>query len=154
MNHVAIAVQDVSEPDWLEFARNTALAALAIKKHDDWDMSILICGDERISDLNKTYRHKEGPTDVLSFNQGDEFSDSKGQRRFLAGDIVISVPALMRNADDFAVSWKEELQRLIIHGILHLSGMDHATNNAWEPMLLEQEFLLESVASQMKEGLR
>ncbi len=154
MNHVSLNLQNIAEPLWLEFARDSASMVLELKNFDNWDMSILICDDALISELNQKYRKMEGPTDVLSFNQGDDYLDSHGKSRFLAGDIVISLPALIRNTLDFSVSLHEELQRLIIHGILHLSGMDHATNNADEPMLSEQEALLERVCHLLKEGLR
>jgi probable rRNA maturation factor len=84
---------------------------------------------------------------VLSFEQGDSYRDADGEDRFLAGDIVISLPALARNADDFGITRDEELRRLITHGILHLSGMDHEDNEASRPMLVLQEEILRGVAA-------
>ncbi|HOX92511.1 MAG TPA: rRNA maturation RNase YbeY, partial [Spirochaetales bacterium] len=112
---------------------------------DGWDLSLLVCDDAFIVNLNEQYRNKEGPTDVLSFEQGERYETPDGMR-FLAGDIVISLDALARNAQDFSVSVDEELRRLVIHGILHLSGMDHASNDPSEPMLLRQESLLAQLA--------
>lgn len=60
----------------------------------------------------------------------------------MLGDMVISLDSLKRNADYFSVSEDEELYRLLIHGVLHLLGEDHATNDPSEPMLQRQERLL------------
>ncbi|MDY4609289.1 MAG: rRNA maturation RNase YbeY [Sphaerochaetaceae bacterium] len=60
----------------------------------------------------------------------------------MLGDMVISLDSLKRNADYFSVSEDEELYRLLIHGVLHLLGEDHATNDPSEPMLQKQEGLL------------
>ena len=62
---------------------------------------------------------------------------------FSAGDIVISVDTLAKNAVEFDVSQDQELKRLLIHGILHLSGMDHSDNSPEQPMLQFQEIVLQ-----------
>ena len=105
---------------------------------ESWDLSILICDDSFIRGLNRQYRDKDEATDVLSFEQGDSYRDPEGAERFLAGDIVISLDALARNAEEFGISRDEELRRLIAHGILHLSGMDHEDNDPSRPMLLSR----------------
>ncbi|MDR2182110.1 MAG: rRNA maturation RNase YbeY, partial [Treponema sp.] len=64
------------------------------------------------------------------------------------GDIVISLDALAENAVFFDVSPEDELRRLLIHGILHLTGMDHATNEMAEPMLQKQEALLGELSAE------
>ena len=108
-----------------------------------WEVSILFTGDAFIHKLNKEYRGKDEPTDVLSFAQVDnkEAFPEKGGR-FYAGDIVISMETLAKNAEYFGISVNEELKRLLVHGILHLSGMDHDNNNPDQPMLVKQEKIL------------
>ncbi|MCE1207515.1 MAG: rRNA maturation RNase YbeY, partial [Spirochaetia bacterium] len=91
------------------------------------------------------YRSIDAPTDVLSFSMGEWYEDA-GQKIYRAGDIVISIPALYRNAEEFHVAPDEELKRLLIHGILHLEGMDHETNDSSEPMLIQQEAILAEFA--------
>ena len=110
---------------------------------DKWEVSVLFTGDAFIKQLNKEYRGKDEPTDVLSFAQVDnkEAFPEKGGR-FYAGDIVISMETLAKNADYFGISMNEELKRLLVHGILHLSGMDHENNNPDQPMLVKQEKIL------------
>jgi len=107
-------------------------------------LSLLFCGDDFIRTLNRDYRNKDEATDVLSFSMGDSIEE-EGNTIFIAGDIVISIPSLARNAEEFNVSRDEELKRLIIHGILHLSGMDHEDNSPLQPMLAEQEAILKTV---------
>jgi probable rRNA maturation factor len=145
-NEVEISVEGIDTPPWLEKAREFALAALAHQGKAGWDLSILICDDAFIKGLNKQYRDKDEATDVLSFEQGDSYTNPSGEKRFLAGDIVISLDALARNAQDFGISRDEELRRLIAHGILHLSGMDHEDNDPIRPMLLLQEQMLRDLA--------
>ena len=142
MNEVEISVEGVDTPAWLERARAFALAALERLGKERWDLSILICDDAFIRGLNRQYRDKDEATDVLSFEQGDSYKDPDGAERFLAGDIVISLDGLARNAAEFGVSADEELRRLIAHGILHLAGMDHEDNDPSRPMLLLQEEVL------------
>ncbi|UTC65852.1 MULTISPECIES: rRNA maturation RNase YbeY [unclassified Treponema] len=109
---------------------------------DNWDISLLFCDDGFIRNLNKQYRNIDSPTDVLSFEQGDEYFDDEGEKRFMAGDIVISLDSLNFNAEEFNVGIDEELKRLIVHGILHLNGMDHSDNSPEQEMLKFQEKLL------------
>ena len=108
----------------------------------NWDISLLFCDDAFIQNLNKQYRDIDSPTDVLSFEQGDEYFDEAGETRLMAGDIVISLDSLRFNAEEFNVEINEELKRLIVHGILHLNGMDHSDNSPEQEMLKFQEELL------------
>jgi probable rRNA maturation factor len=142
MNEVEISVEGIGTPPWLEGARGFALSVLGRQGKEGWDLSILICDDAFIRGLNRQYRDKDEATDVLSFEQGDGYKGPDGAERFLAGDIVISLDALARNAEEFGITRDEELRRLITHGILHLSGMDHEDNDPTRPMLVLQEEIL------------
>jgi probable rRNA maturation factor len=141
MNRIAIDWRDMNEPSWLKAAEHFAGLVLDAVGKDNWDLSLLFCSDEFIRVLNRDYRGRDEATDVLSFTMGDTIEE-EGRPVFLAGDIVISIPALMRNAEEFGVERDEELRRLIVHGILHLSGLDHEDNNPVRPMLVEQETIL------------
>lgn len=147
MNVVEISVEGIGTPVWLERARAFALAVLSRLGKDGWDLSILICDDSFIRGLNRQYRDRDEATDVLSFEQGDLYRDPQGSERYLAGDIVISLDALARSAEEFGISRDEELRRLIAHGVLHLSGMDHEDNDPSRPMLLLQEELLRDLVA-------
>jgi len=146
VNRVAISAEDVPLPAWGPGLRAFAGKVLGRLGRDGWELSVLICGDRTIADLNSAYRGKDGPTDVLSFSQGDgcPFPGGGGH----VGDIAISLDTLRENARLFDVDEDEELRRLLIHGILHLDGMDHHTNDKAEPMLRLQEQILEELADQ------
>ncbi len=142
MNNVDLGFRDITEPAWMDAAESFAQKVLSRLGKDNWDLSVLFCGDGFIRELNRDYRNKDEATDVLSFAQGDEYVDGDGVRRFLAGDIVISLDTLARNSEYFGVDVDEELRRLIVHGILHLSGLDHEDNDPARPMLLMQEEMM------------
>lgn len=109
--------------------------------------SLTFVDDEEIRRLNREYRQKDEPTDILTFamDDGEAFPvvpDMDEEDRVL-GDVFISIDAMRRNADSFEVSEREELARLLVHGVLHLLGQDHATNDfKTEPMLVLQEKIL------------
>ena len=148
MNEVEISLEGMEAPTWIEQARRFALAVLAGLGKDAWDLSLLFCDDAFITGLNRQYRERDETTDVLSFEQGATYRNPFGEERVLAGDIVISLDALARNAEEFGVSLDDELKRLIVHGILHLAGMDHEDNDASRPMLILQEKTLADLRDQ------
>jgi probable rRNA maturation factor len=86
------------------------------------EVSVCFCGDRRMAGLNRRWRRRNGPTDVLAFPSGET------DARFL-GDIVISVPYARRQARRRGESPSRELDRLLLHGYLHLLGYDHETDN-------------------------
>jgi len=142
MNRVEVAVEGIEEPQWLDRFVDFALKVVKHQEKDGWDLSFLLCDDETIRGLNAKYRHKDEPTDVLSFELGEFVRDEDGSERWAAGDIAISLETLEKNAEYFSVSRDEELRRLVTHGILHLSGFDHEDNKADRPMLVLQEKIL------------
>lgn len=108
------------------------------------DFSLSFVSDEEIQDLNREYRGIDSPTDILTFalNDGEEFPQFEGEEEEL-GDVFISIDSMLRNAEEFNVPAEEELKRLLLHGLLHLRGMDHKSNDfSSEPMLIEQERIL------------
>ena len=142
MNSIAVTWHGICEPAWGTAVEPFMQSVLDRLSHRQWDISLVFCNDAFIHTLNKTYRKIDAPTDVLSFEQGEEYRDEAGQPRFSAGDIVISLDSLKSNAETFHVSVNEELKRLLIHGTLHLSGMDHSDNSPQQEMLQLQEKIL------------
>ncbi len=108
----------------------------------NWELSIMFCNDAFIADLNKQYRSIDGATDVLSFEQGDEYTDDEGRTWYVAGDIIISIDMLAYNASEYGVSRDEELKRLLIHGILHLDGYDHQEEHIERGKAVQGEMLV------------
>ncbi len=87
------------------------------------ELSLLITDDDALHVLNRQFLGHDHPTDVLSF-PSDEI-DSATSRRYL-GDVAISYPTARRQAKQAAHPVRAELQLLIVHGVLHLLGYDHA----------------------------
>ncbi|HEY9055332.1 MAG TPA: rRNA maturation RNase YbeY [Rectinemataceae bacterium] len=141
MSVVEVRAMDIEEPDWIPDIRGFAAEVLEEIGAADWELSLIFCSDTFIRDLNKEYRNLDEPTDVLSFPMGERLGTGRGST-YLAGDVVISPQACKRNCADFHVDFPEELRRLVIHGILHLSGMDHEDNDPERPMLKRQEEIL------------
>lgn len=141
MNRVAVRAEEVPLPSWKNRLRDYSLRVLECLHRDRWDLSVLLCNNAYIRSLNARFRNQAEATDVLSFPLGIS-DDHTGESRYLPGDIVISLESLAENSEYFHVSQDEELRRLLIHGILHLDGYDHDTNEGTEPMLQLQERLL------------
>lgn len=92
---------------------------------ENWEMNVVFCDDKFMQEMNLQYRNIDAPTDVLSFEQGDYYIDDDENEIFSAGDILISDETLSKNAKEFNIAKNDELKRLLVHGILHLSGEDH-----------------------------
>ena len=89
----------------------------------DAELSVSLVDDVSISELNATYRGKQGPTDVLSFSLLEGVhSDRRGG---MLGDVVISLETAARQAPEGTSGLDDEVLRLLIHGVLHLLGHDH-----------------------------
>ena len=115
------------------------------------DFSVTFVTDSEIQELNKEYIDIDAPTDILTFRLDDtpsfpisfEDEDVDFLNNEEMGDIFISLDTMRRNAEEFGVREEEELSRLLLHGILHLRGLDHKTNDfEKEEMLKEQEDVL------------
>jgi probable rRNA maturation factor len=89
-------------------------------------VTVQFIGDDAMARLNKTFRHKRGPTDVLSFPANGSKPDAKSE---YVGDIAISPATARRNARRFARPLADELRVLILHGMIHLAGYDHETDH-------------------------
>jgi probable rRNA maturation factor len=150
MNRVEVNAEEVPLPPWSAASARFARRVLETLDRDGWELSLLYCGDRFIRDLNARYRNRDEATDILSFPQeGPDVPVRRGGKRpFHAGDIVISLDTLTRNAADVGITVDEELRRLLVHGILHLSGMDHTSNEESEPMLLLQEKIVAALAEE------
>lgn len=108
------------------------------------EVSVVLADDEYIRELNRQFRGKDCPTDVLSFalNEGDEPEIQGGPEETLLGDIVISLETAIRQAEDFGHSLERELAYLTVHGILHLMGYDHEEEDAKADMRRQEEEIL------------
>ena len=119
----APAWRDVEFEAVIRAAASATLREVA-PKGGGLELSVLLTGDLAMTELNRTWRGKDGPTDVLSF-PGD-CQPSYATR--LLGDIALSIDTLKADAarDDLPVT--DHLAHLVVHGILHLTGYDHETD--------------------------
>jgi probable rRNA maturation factor len=104
----------------LERAAN---AALCQQSAPDVDLTLVLTGDSQVQALDLEFLDKDAPTDVLSFPSSE--TDPETGRRYL-GDIIISVPQAEAQSLKAGHSLEAELSLLVIHGVLHLLGHDHA----------------------------
>lgn len=117
-----------------------ALKTLGIE--DDVEVSCVLVDDERIHEINREYRHIDRSTDVISFamEDNDQFY-VEGMPRTL-GDIFISVDHAKKQAEEYGHSLRREMCFLFTHGILHLLGYDHMTDEQEKEMFGLQNQIL------------
>ncbi|MET3645779.1 rRNA maturation RNase YbeY [Phyllobacterium ifriqiyense] len=113
---------------------------LASGNQPDSELSLVFTDDAAIKELNNDWRDKDKPTNVLSF---PAFPIKPGQAPGpMLGDIVIARETVVREAEDEEKSFDHHLTHLIIHGVLHLLGYDHETDDEAEEMeQLERKIL-------------
>lgn len=141
-NRILISLgEDVTEPVWFNKVEPFIQTVLQKLSYDNEEISVLFCSDEFIKELNSQYRNIDSATDVLSFENGEEYEDEEGLWKNV-GDIAISLETLPKNAEYFEVDTNTELKRLIIHGILHLNGMDHGEEHIEKGVVPTDEMLI------------
>ena len=108
------------------------------------EVGVTFLDDAAIQELNRDYRDKDRPTDVLSFalNEGDEPNIIDAPEEELLGDILISLETTARQAEEYGHSLERELAYLTVHGMLHLLGYDHEEPADQAEMRLEEEAVL------------
>jgi probable rRNA maturation factor len=139
---VETSVSGVAAPRWRPRLPRFCRAVIDAAGFDGCEISLLLCDDARIAALNARYRGHNRPTDVLSFPR-----EEGGEGRDVTGDIAISLPAVKRNMKAFGVTEDEEIKRLLVHGILHLAGMDHGRGKGTKMLALQEE-LIERLSDQ------
>lgn len=118
----------------------TAGAILSAARAETVELGVVLVADRRMRALNRRYRKKDRSTDVLAFplhekrgqatffRHGKLFSQKSSLSPLLLGDVVISMQTAKRQATEFGHSLRDEIERLLVHGILHLLGYDHERN--------------------------
>jgi rRNA maturation RNase YbeY len=97
-------------------------------------LNYIFCSDNYLLEINKKYLNHDFYTDVISFDYSEN--------GLVSGDIYISYPRVKENAGDFLIPIKEELQRVIIHGLLHLLGYSDKTPSQKKTMKSKEDFYL------------
>ena len=141
---IAISIEDPSwsklTPDAARVLRRAARDALAQAKDDGWkgsrvghEISFVLTDDKRMRALNRTYRGKDKPTNVLSFAALDT-DRPKSAMPWLLGDVVLASGVIAREAKARRKSLDHHLSHLAVHGVLHLLGYDHEQETDAEAM--------------------
>jgi len=132
--------------------RRTAEHLLLLSGRPDAELSILLVADKQIAELNRYWRRKNGPTNVLSFSltEGDDTLMAFN----LLGDVVISVDTAAREAEHEGISLHARLQALLVHGFLHLIGYDHEKSEHEAIRMYKKENeVLQQLASKRREKM-
>lgn len=107
---------DVPDPAEIDRWVRAALGAA-----DDRELNIRVVNESEMAELNSRYRHKEGPTNVLSF----PFESPPGVNSAILGDIVICAPVVRREAGEQGKALAAHWAHMVVHGVMHLRGYDH-----------------------------
>lgn len=128
-------------------------AAARYEEIETGEVVVSLVDDARIQELNREYRGKDTPTDVLSFamleeeeNEPEIFFESEEEALdvTMLGDVIISVPTARRQAEEYGHSLERELAFLAVHGFLHLVGYDHMTEEDEKEMFARQDAILDA----------
>jgi probable rRNA maturation factor len=123
-------------------------AAEAERVAQDAELSVTFVDNEKIKEINRVYRSKDQVTDVISFameEQGEgEVSIVGVDMPPVLGDIIISVPRASEQAEEYGHSFTRELGFLAVHGLLHLLGYDHMTEEDEKKMFGKQKEILDA----------
>jgi len=125
------------------------LAALSLS---DCELSVVLCDDVVMRELNRTHRNIDRPTDVLAFAMTEGRRMPSGQL-LLLGDVVISLATAARQAKASGKDLSAEATFLLAHGLLHLIGFDHATAAQERRMTAHTEKLVTAAVSRGAEAI-
>jgi probable rRNA maturation factor len=114
-------------------AMKAAYKVLALRKRRI--INVILVSNEKIHELNLTYRQIDLPTDVISFENEDSLEE--------LGDVFISIDKTISQANDYGHSFERELAFLSVHGFLHCNGFDHLTKEEETEMFSLQDIILE-----------
>lgn len=126
----------------------TVLRAL---KYSDYSLSVWITTNKTIHAYNKKFRHKDKPTDILSFpfypnlQPGQRIKAQDEEEKNL-GDLILSAEFIKKDSPNFKQTFEQRLQYLIVHGICHLLGYDHIEDADYRKMRTKELFLLKKLS--------
>lgn len=139
------------DPKLEELVEKVVQKTLEEEVEGDYEVSISFVDNDEIKQLNKQYRNKDTATDVLSFplmefeETEEDYEDEEEyvQEDRLLGDIVISLEKAKEQAQEYGHSIERELSFLVVHGVLHLLGMDHEDEDEEKEMISKQDRILD-----------
>ena len=142
-----ISVLSHREPEPLDLGAFERLAQFVLDREEApeaVELSIAIVDLAEMTELNVQYRSKEGPTDVLSFPCDDPCAVVGPDEPVALGDVVIAPEVAEQQAEEYGHTVEEELNLLLVHGVLHLLGYDHIDDDEASVMQARERVLLEA----------
>jgi len=146
MLDVAAQAEGWPDHDWEGLATRAATAALAQSPYGEWlasptliEVAVRLTSDDEVRTLNAQYRHKDKPTNVLSFpmiqpDLLESVTQNSDDGEVILGDIVLALGVCAREAEERGISTADHATHLIVHGTLHLLGYDHQGDAEAEAM--------------------
>ncbi|MEH7084065.1 rRNA maturation RNase YbeY [Neobacillus drentensis] len=139
--------ETLKDEQMLEIERVINFAAKKQDVEEHSEVSVTFVSNERIQEINREYRDKDKPTDVISFAM-EELGEGEmelvgAEMPRVLGDIIISVPKAIEQAEEYGHSFLRELGFLAVHGFLHLLGYDHMTAEEEKEMFTLQKDILD-----------
>lgn len=131
MNKIEIDIQVATKQKDIPSKKQLKTWSKAALQQDQAQIGIRIVDEKESASLNENYRHKKGPTNVLSFPLNSPYSEG------LVGDIVICAPVVSQEADTLKKTLQEHWAHLVVHGMLHLQGYDHTVET--DAKVMEEE---------------
>jgi len=145
-----ISVVSHREPEPLDLTAFERISAFVLEREeapDSVELSVAIVTIAEMTELNTEYRGKEGPTDVLSFECDDPCTVVGPMESVTLGDVVIAPEVAVAQAAEYGHTVEEELNLLLVHGVLHLLGYDHESDEDAAVMQARERVLLEAWAA-------
>jgi probable rRNA maturation factor len=145
-----ISIVSHREPEPLDLTAFERLSLFVLEREeapDAVELSIAVVTIEEMAQLNTNYRKKDGPTDVLAFPCDDPCPVSGPDEPVTLGDVVIAPEVAEAQAAEYGHTVEEELNLLLVHGVLHLLGYDHDSDEDAAVMQARERVLLEAWAA-------
>ena len=140
-----ISITSHREPELLDLSAFERLAEFALDREEapqNCELSIAIVDIAEMSQLNEQHRGLQGPTDVLSFECDDLCAVFGPDEPIVLGDVIIAPEVAEEQAAEYGHTVEEELNLLLVHGILHLLGYDHIDDADDEVMRVREQAIL------------
>lgn len=144
-------VIDLAERIFLYYMHTPEIAQNCTLANQDFEtvsFDFLFCDSKKTHEINRDYRDKDYPADIITFAV---FADSPDEERFILdfeinlGEVIIALDKIMEEAEKKEISKEKELAFLISHGILHLLGFDHQTEEEFNFVVKHQKDALNSI---------
>ncbi len=135
--------------------RNEIQKILNLLDYGEFELGILLTDNATIQKYNKEYRGQDKPTDILSFSYhpslkvGERIKPKTEEDKNL-GDLIISLEYVQADAPKWEQLFEERMRILLVHGICHLLGYKHETDEEYEVMKKQEDYLLEKLQKDKK----